>query len=265
MLKTWVLLAALAVAVPASLQAQTPGAVVAVGGGGTTDAIVKRTLALAGGAAAVVVVLPQSSAVAGAGDSSVKMWLDAGAKSATKVDFTAADARATLEAATLIWMPGGDQNRFMKAIEGTGLDEVIRARHRAGAVVGGTSAGAAVLSRLMMTGDADLKSLASGKTVLVKGLGLLPDVIVDQHFLQRQRNNRLLSAVLDNAPTVGVGIDEATAAIFRNGAIEVVGRSAVVVFDARAAKAQKPLEGGVVAGTGIVTAVMREGMTLSLR
>jgi cyanophycinase len=243
--------------------AQAPGTIVAVGGGGTTDAIVQRTLELAGGKDAAVVVLPQSSAVEGAGDSSVKMWLQAGAKSARKVAFDDPGARAALESATLIWMPGGDQNRFMKAIEGTGLDEVIRARHRAGAVVGGTSAGAAVLSRLMMTGDADLKSLAPGKTVLARGLGLLPDVIVDQHFLQRQRNNRLLSAVLDNPSTVGVGIDEATAAIFRNGTIEVVGRSAVVVFDPRTARVEKG--GSAVAATGVVTAVLREGMTLTLR
>ena len=247
------------------LAGQSPGAIVAVGGGGTTDAIVTRTLELAGGSGAVVVVLPQSSAVPGAGDSSVKMWLEAGARSAQKVDFAAPGARAALEAATLIWMPGGDQNRFMKAIEGTGLDEAIRARHRAGAVVGGTSAGAAVLSRLMMTGDADLKSLAPGKTVLAKGLGLLPDVIVDQHFLQRQRNNRLLSAVLDHPTVVGVGIDEATAAIFRNGTIEAVGRSAVVVFDPRGAKVEKAGHGSAITATGIQTAVLREGMKLTLR
>jgi cyanophycinase len=138
------LLAFLAIAVP--VRTQTPGAVVAVGGGGTTDRIVARTLELAGGKNARVVVLPQSSAVEGAGDSSVKMWFEAGAEAVTKVDFKDPGAKAALETATLIWMPGGDQNRFMKAIEGTGLDDVIRARHQAGAVVGGTSAGAAVLS-----------------------------------------------------------------------------------------------------------------------
>jgi cyanophycinase len=265
MIATWLLTTLLAVVLAPALAGQSPGAIVAVGGGGTTDAIVRRTLELAGGKEAVVVVLPQSSAAEGAGDSSVKMWLDAGAKSARKLAFDEPGARAALEAATLIWMPGGDQNRFMKAIDGTGLDAVIRARNRAGAVVGGTSAGAAVLSRLMMTGDADLKSLAPGKTVLAKGLGLLPDVIVDQHFLQRQRNNRLLSAVLDNPLTIGVGIDEATAAIFRNGGIEVVGRSAVVVFDPRSAKVEKPGDGSAVAATGIGTAVLREGMRLALR
>jgi len=241
------------------------GAIVAVGGGGTTDAIVARTLELAGGKNAVVAVLPQSSAVANAGDSSVKMWLDAGAKQARKVDFADPGAKGALEASTLIWMPGGDQNRLMKAIDGTGLDEVIRARYRAGAVVGGTSAGAAVLSKLMITGDADLAALTAGKTSLAKGLGVWDAGIFDQHFLKRQRNNRLLSAVLDNPGTIGVGIDEATAAIVRNGQIEVVGRSAVVVFDSRKAKVEKTEAGGVVGGTGVITSVLRQGMTLPLK
>jgi cyanophycinase len=255
----------LLIPVPGSAQV-TEGVVVAVGGGGTTDEIVGRTLALAGGKSAVVAVLPQSSAVANAGDSSVKMWLDAGAKSAQKVSFEdRAAARAALEAATLIWMPGGDQNRFMKAIEGTGLAEVILARYRAGAVVGGTSAGAAVLSAAMITGDADLKGLTAGKTVLARGLGLLDRVIVDQHFLQRQRNNRLVSAVLDRPTLVGVGIDEATAVIFKGTELEVVGKSAVVIVDARRAKVEASTPGELVAGTNVTLSVLRQGMSYSLR
>ncbi|MBA2303650.1 MAG: cyanophycinase [Acidobacteria bacterium] len=249
---------------PGAAAAQSAGAIVAVGGGGTTDAIVRRTLELAGGRNALVVVLPQSSAVEGAGDSSVKMWIDAGAKAAVKLDFKDPAAKARLEAASLIWMPGGDQNRFMTAIDGTGLDDVIRARYRAGAVVGGTSAGAAVLSGLMITGDADLQSLLSGKTVLAKGLGLWTDGIFDQHFLKRLRTNRLMSAVLDHPAVIGVGIDEATAVIVREGRLEVVGRSAVVIFDARRATVTKPDPGGVVSATGIATSVLREGMTYHL-
>ena len=117
----------------------------------------------------------------------------------------------------------------------------------------------------MITGDADLQSLTAGKTVLAKGLGIWPDAIVDQHFLRRQRNNRLLSAVLDNPALIGVGIDEGTAAIFREGRIEVVGRSAVTVFDARAAKVERVTAGEVVAGTGIQTSVLREGMVYAVR
>jgi cyanophycinase len=246
------------------LVAQSPGAIVAVGGGGTTDAIVARTLELAGGREAIVAVLPQSSELKDAGDSSVKMWLDAGAKSARKVDFKDLAAKAVLETATLIWIPGGDQNRFMKAITGTGLDDVIRARHRAGAVVGGTSAGAAVLSELMITGEADLQALKAGKTELAKGLGVWREGIFDQHFLERQRNNRLLSAVLDRPEMIGVGIDEATAAIVRGGTLEVVGQSAVVIFDARKAKVESAAAGSVAAATGVLTSVLREGMTYAI-
>jgi cyanophycinase len=242
------------------------GALVLVGGGGTTPEIVSRTLALAGGRDAIVAVLPQSSALPGAGESSVKMWLEAGAREAAKVSFEpAAAARAALERATLIWMPGGDQNRFMKAIAGTGLDDVIRARHRAGAVVGGTSAGAAVISAAMITGDADLQSLTAGKTVLGTGLGLWPDVIVDQHFLRRQRGNRLISAVLDRPALVGVGIDEATAVIVRGAAFEVVGRSSVVVVDARGSAVVTTDPGQLVAGTGLKLAVLKAGMSYSLK
>lgn len=250
----------------ASAVAQTPrGALVIVGGGGTTDAIVARTLELAGGRNAVVAVLPQSSAVEGAGDSSVKMWLDAGAKSAKKVGFKDEDARASLEAATLIWIPGGDQNRFMAAIEGTGLDEVIRAAYRRGTIVGGTSAGAAVMSERMMTGEADLTALIAGQTELKKGLGLWPEGLVDQHFLKRQRNNRLLSAVLERPSVIGVGIDEGTAIIVRGDRFDVVGRSAVVVFDARKAKVDRVEAGALTTGTDVRLSVLREGMSYSMK
>jgi cyanophycinase len=243
----------------------SPGALVLVGGGGTTDDIVARTLALAGGRTAIVAVLPHSSALPEAGDSSVKMWLGAGAREAFKVPFEpAAAAREAIGRATLIWMPGGDQNRFMKAIAGTGLAEVIRARHRAGAVVGGTSAGAAVISAAMITGDADLQSITGGATVLAEGLGLWPEAIVDQHFLRRQRSNRLISAVLDRPALVGVGIDEATAVVVQDGTFEVVGRSSVVVVDARAGTTRAE-KGRPSSGTDLKLSVLTAGMRYTLR
>jgi cyanophycinase len=242
-----------------------PGPVIGVGGGGTTDAIVRRTLELAGGNKAIVVVLPQASAESD-GKESAQMWRDGGAREARVVDFgDASRARAALEAATLIWIPCGDQNRFMKAIAGTGLDDVIRERHRAGVAVGGTSAGAAVLSKVMITGDADLESLRSGKTVTAEGLGSWPDVIVDQHFLRRQRQNRLMSLVLDRPALVGVGVDEATAAIVVGPTISVVGRSAVMIVDARSADIAKAAPGQPVAGRNVKVTILRDGMSVSLR
>ena len=260
-----ILLAVLAVLLFPAFASAQPGALVAVGGGGTTAEIVAKTLEVSGGKAAIVAVLPQSSGVEGAGQSSVKMWLEAGAKEAAIVSFTQPDAEAALRRATLIWIPGGDQNRFMKAIEPTGLADVIRARHRAGATVGGTSAGAAVLADAMFTGDADLKSLIAGATVVSKGLGVWPGALIDQHFLKRQRDNRLISAVFDRPHLVGVGIDEATAVIVRGNSLEVVGKSSVMVIDARAAKIEKTEPGGLVSGQGVKLAVLRAGQKYSLK
>jgi cyanophycinase len=250
--------------VPAGAFASS-GALVVVGGGGTGPEIIAKALGLSGGREAIVVVLPQSSALPDAGDSSVKMWLEAGAKEVEKISFTDARAAAKLRRATLIWMPGGDQNRFMKAIEGTGLADVIRERHRAGATVGGTSAGAAVLADAMFTGDADLKSITAGATVVAKGLGVWPDVLIDQHFLQRQRDNRLISAVLDRPALVGIGIDEGTAVIVKDGSLEVVGRSSVVVIDARAAQVDKAAPGTPATGRDAKLSVLKAGQRYSLK
>ena len=264
MMRRFVLTAVLLFACAASAAGQS-GTLIVVGGGNTGPDIVSKTLAIAGGSSAVIAVLPQASAEADAGDGSVKMWQDAGAKEAVKVTFADRDAAAAaLKRATLIWIPGGDQNRFMKAIQGTGLDDVIRDRYRHGVAVGGTSAGAAVLVEAMFTGDADLKSLKSGSTIIAPGLGLWA-VLVDQHFLTRQRDNRLLSAVLDHPDLVGIGIDESTAVIVRGDAFDVIGKSAVVVIDARHATVDTVPAGTPVSGRGISLAILHSGQHYDLR
>jgi cyanophycinase len=255
----------LVILLPLPTSTAGPGPLVVVGGGDVGPEIVSRTLALAGGNNAIVAVLPQSSAEPDAGDSSVKMWLDAGAKEAAKLSFSDPQAAGKLRRATLIWMPGGDQNRFMQSIAGTGLDDVIRQRHKAGIAIGGSSAGAAILAEVMFTGDADLKSITAGATVTARGLGLWPEVLIDQHFLKRQRDNRLISAVLDHPTLVGVGIDEATAVIVTDSSFEVVGQSSVVVVDARAANVEKAAPGSLASGTGLKLSVLKAGQRYSLK
>lgn len=263
--KRFVTACALWLLVGASAYAQS-GTLIVVGGGDTGPDIVSKALEIAGGAGAVVAVLPQSSAEPDAGDGSVKMWKDAGAKEAIKVSFAdRAAAAAVLRRATLIWMPGGDQNRFMKAIQGTGLDDLIRDRYAHGGAVGGTSAGAAVIVTSMFTGDADLKSLTAGSTVIAPGLGLWPEVLVDQHFLTRQRDNRLLSAVLDHPDLVGVGIDESTGVVVRGHGFDVIGKSSVLVIDARHAKVDAVKPGQHVSATGVSLSVLHAGQHYELR
>src|SRR5512137_601120 len=231
-----VLMASLiAAAAPAAAQPVPKGHLVVVGGGGVPDVILKRAIELAGGPAAPIVVFPQASELADTGDVAVEMWKKAGATNVRWMPLTdAAAARQAVEGAAFVWFPGGDQAKLMKAFEGTGVPEVIARRYRDGAVAGGTSAGAAVMSAIMLTGDADLQSITVGATKTAPGLGLWPEVIVDQHHLKRQRQSRLISLVLEHPTLVGVGIDEKTAVILSSGRqAEVMGESTVLVVDAR--------------------------------
>lgn len=245
------------------------GALVIVGGGGTPDDVVKRAIALAGGDEAPVVILPQASQRAEAGEESAEMFRKAGAKHVRALSLeeaTIGDDRALIDKALLIWFPGGDQNRLMKRLYDAGLVESIRERQRTGAVVGGTSAGAAVMGEVMIKGGAELKAIQRGGTPVDVGLGLWPEAIVDQHFLRRQRFNRLLSAVMERPTLVGVGIDEKTAVIVRDGSFEVMGDSSVIVIDARTAKMPplKDAPSALLSAEGLRLHVVEPGQRFSI-
>ena len=241
------------------------GHLVAVGGGTTTQEIIDKTLKLAGGPDKRIAILPQASSYADAGEASAKMWRDHGAKNVAVVDLAKPDAALDMvQAADLIWIPGGDQNRLMKALAGTKLPAAIAKRYQDGAVVGGTSAGAAVLCEHMFTGDAELDGLHAGATKTSKGLALWPAVLIDQHFLKRTRFNRLLSAVLDRPECVGIGIDESTAVIVTGSRFEVIGKSNVVVVDARKANRPALKPGEIWSANGVALHVLKAGDTFEL-
>ncbi len=268
MIRLSVLALILGIAISAHAQSRPvpKGHLVVIGGGTIPDDVRARTLELAGGAKANVVVLPQASELPETGPEAVDVWKKAGAARATALNLTdAAAAIAAIKEATLIWFPGGDQTRLMKALDGTGIPEAIRAKYDQGATVAGTSAGAAVMSKVMITGDdMDLQAITARKTDTKAGLGLWPQVIVDQHFLKRQRHNRLLSAVLDHPDLVGVGIDESTAVVVLGSVFEVVGKSSVVVIDARKAAVTPTSAGEPITGRNIVVHVLKAGMKLDL-
>jgi cyanophycinase len=261
-------LAACCVPISSAQDLSSPkGHLVIVGGNGLPDAVAMRAVALSGGAAAKVVVFPQASQLEETGQEAVAFWKKAGAGQAVEVNV--ADRAATIaavSAATFIWFPGGDQVRLADALRGTGLPELIRRRYVDGATVGGTSAGAAVMSSAMITGDADLQSITVGRTEIAEGFGLLPGAIIDQHFQKRQRMNRLISAVLDQPRLIGIGIDEKTAIIVTGGrSFEVLGDSSVVVIDARRARVSSAAQGDLGSGTDLKLHVLVSGMTFDLR
>lgn len=228
------------------------GTLFIVGGGSQSRDLVTQFVALAGGPGrARIAILPMASGEAEASGKDKANELRGLGADAFVVNITRAQADADsvvrlLHGATGIWFSGGDQARLTAQLLGSAALRAIHERYHAGAVVGGTSAGAAVMSDSMLTGnqffgtttavDSGVSSSRIARRVIevVPGLGFLHNAIVDQHFIRRQRENRLLSVVMERPAFIGVGIDEGTALrVDPNGRWSVLGASAAIVLDAR--------------------------------
>jgi cyanophycinase len=236
-----------------------PGPLVIVGGGGTPVAVRQHFVKLAGGKAARIAVLPQASSREDRGQSSVKMFSELGAKVFIVELKNPKAVRERLDEATAIWFSGGSQAALYEALEKAGLVKYIRDHHVRGLPIGGTSAGAAVMSAIMIPRMPEKPGLRAGNTPTTRGLGLAPGLIIDQHFITRRRINRLLSAVLDHPDKIGVGIGEATAIIVRGKRFTVMGENSVIVIDPRAAKRAQPAQGKLQSGTGLGLHVLKAG------
>jgi cyanophycinase len=139
-------------------------------------------------------------------------------------------ARA-LDGAAGVFFTGGDQLRISSQIGDTPVERRVREIHEAGGVVAGTSAGASVMSDTMLVKGSSGESHRIGDLHMAPGLGLVRDVIIDQHFAERGRIGRLLGAVAQNPRVLGIGIDEDTAVVATGGRFSVVGSGAVYVVD----------------------------------
>lgn len=145
-----------------------------------------------------------------------------------------------LDEATGVFFTGGDQNRVMEVVKDIRLRQAIEKKYREGVFFSGTSAGTAIMSKVMITGEGDFTVVDGSKVETVEGLGLLPNIILDQHFLKRSRYNRLIGLVLKYQSQLGAGIDEDTALYIENNRkAEVLGASSVLIFDA--AKMNAPM------------------------
>jgi cyanophycinase len=267
-------------ATPAS--AQSRGTLYIVGGGPQRPELVQEFVDLAGGRGkARIVVFAMAS----------ENGLESGEEKANDLRALGAEAHNVwitheqaltdsvarlLDGATGVWFGGGDQVRLADVLRGTPTERAIHARYEAGAVIGGTSAGAAVMSAVMITGDEQRPggvrpdtslawgTIARDNVATDPGFALLGDAIIDQHFLRRRRHNRLVSLVLERAPHLGAGIDESTALIVHpDGHWTVRGASVVVIYDARAAKVSGA--SATLAATGVVMHVLSAGATYDPR
>ena len=138
---------------------------------------------------------------------------------------------AVLDDAAAVFFSGGDQLRITSQIGDSAIEEKVRSLFARGGLIAGTSAGASVMSETMLVRGASDATHRIGDLHMAPGLGLIRDVIIDQHFAERGRFGRLLGAVAHNPRVLGLGIDEDTAAVVEGDAFRVIGSGAVYVVD----------------------------------
>jgi cyanophycinase len=206
--------------------------------------ILNRFTALAGGADGVVVIISTASSFGPlAGERYREIFTGLGIGTVRPIHaMTRSQANDEAFArqvrdATGIFLTGGNQLRLSSTIGGTLLAEAVLERFRAGAVVAGTSAGASAMSSHMIAFGASGGTPKHRMAALAAGLGVLPSVIVDQHFQQRNRYGRLLSVIAQNPSLLGLGVDEDTAGVVGpDGVMEVLGRGSVIIVDGAGAE-----------------------------
>ncbi len=242
-----------------ALAATPKGQLVLIGGGDKPPEAMRKFIELAGGPHAPIVVFPTASEDPERGSYYEKIFKDEyGCSDVTALEVrTCADASRRdyvelAERAGGFFFAGGDQTRVIVALEDSPLLWAITEAFDRGAVIGGTSAGTACQSGLMITGEGDFEVIAGNNVELWRGLGFFRGVIVDQHFIARRRSNRLISVILEHPDLLGVGIDEDTAIWVRpDDTFEVIGRSCVMVVDAMGAAVRWVMREGGKDGLGV--------------
>jgi len=220
----------------------TRGWIVPIGGAENKENdrhILQRFLSVSGGSEANIVVIPTASRIHETGSRYENLFRDLGAAEVAVMDFdTRRDCLEPgrldrLEQASGIFFTGGNQLRLTTLLGGTPVAKLIRTRNAHGVTVGGTSAGASVLSEHMIAFGDEGSAVISGSVRMAPGLGLTNRFIIDQHFRQRDRLGRLVTAMAYNPFAVGIGLDEDTAAfISPDDIVEVEGSGGVTLLDA---------------------------------
>ena len=222
------------------------GTLVIEGGGDRIEVILKTIIDYSGGENSKVLVVPFASGVAEeTGIKQSEEFRVLGCKSADyifceKDSIDSPSSLAKLDGVTAIFFSGGDQVVLSDYLEGTKFLERIREIYKDGGVVSGTSAGAAIMSRVMLTGEQKsdttnsqvFNTIEKGDVITAKGFGFLENIVVDQHFLKRKRQIRLISVLMDNPGLRGIGIDEETAIVVKSdNTIEVIGDNKAMLFE----------------------------------
>jgi cyanophycinase len=237
---------------PFDVSASPKGYLFIIGGGERPAEMMKKFVSLAEGfRSGKIVILPMASSVPKeVGPEQTLQFNNFGAKN---VEFHILSREDALNPKSLelfeniggVFFSGGVQSRLTKILFDTPIHKMLCDFYEAGGVIGGTSAGAAVMSEIMITGDEKkevekghaFETIEADNIVTARGFGFIKTVIVDQHFVRRKRHNRLISLVAENPKILGVGIDESTAIIVNpDDTFDVIGDRSVVVYDFSGAK-----------------------------
>ena len=258
-------------------EGSTRGWIVPIGGAENKEndrRVLARFVEVSGGAAADIVVIPTASRLHETGPRYETLFRELGAARVSVMDFdTRRDCQepnrlSRLEEASGIFFTGGNQLRLTTLLGGTPVATVIRRRNAAGVTVGGTSAGASILSEHMIAFGDEGSSVISGSVRLAPGLGLTNRFVIDQHFRQRDRLGRLITALAYNPFAVGIGLDEDTAVfIGPDETLEVEGSGGVTIVDAKEttfSSMDSVSEGQPVCMLGLKVHVLVAGATFNL-
>ncbi len=264
---------------PSQVQAEDKrGWIIPVGGAEDKlrdAAILRRFLSLSGDDDARIAVIPTASQLEDTGARYETIFRDLGATDCTALpyvergDANRDDWHDVLEKATGVFFTGGNQLRISAILGGTRVAKTIRRLNAKGVPVGGTSAGAAILPEHMIAYGDKGGTPTAGMVSLAPGLGLTNRFVIDQHFRERDRLGRLLSALSFNPFAVGLGIDENTAAfIAPNNVIHVEGAGAITVVDVNEvhhSSIASAAEGEPLCITNIKLHVLPQGATFNLQ
>ncbi len=255
------------------------GHLILIGGGSKPRVVLRTFVELAGGSQASSVIIPTASGEPDTGQYYQDLFLEQvgctnvnSLEIRTREDAHRQDYVALVDGAGGCFFSGGDQNKILAALADTPVGEAIARLYWRGQVIGGTSAGTACQSDPMITGDGNFSVIEADNVKLKRGLGFFPGIIIDQHFVARRRQNRLISVVLENPQMLGVGVDEATAVWLKpNLNFQVLGRGWVFVYDAANAEIQRSVprrgeERGKKMGVlNLKTHILLPGSTFSLK
>jgi cyanophycinase len=282
MKRTLAILVPLIILLSLSIQAQNrnKGYLFIIGGGDRPPKMMKRFLQLGDMSSdEKIVIFPMASGDPHeSGKSMVEEFRNLGIKD---VEYHVLDRAKALDEENekilanvkRIYFPGGDQSLLTKALVKTPLHRRMLEIYENGGVIGGTSAGAAVMSELMITGD-EKRDVEDGEAftkiladniIVTPGFGFIKTAIIDQHFVARKRHNRLISLVAEHPDLLGIGIDESTAIIVNpDETFEVIGEQNVVVYDATGAK-MTILPSQTIGGFGIIMHLLKPGDRFDLK